>query len=197
MAAQISPATKSENAHTRARWLNAALLLLMLFAFARIAWRLGAEDLWWDESLTLQRAESSLFPLLKNEIVLADGVSQVASTDQHPFFYFLAQAVLLRLAGSEEYALRFISAAAATLVVPVAFAFARLYVRREVFPLASPPWAALLAAVSPFFLWFGQEARPYALWALLALLSTYLLLPRRANKRTGRPCAGRGSPATL
>ena len=120
-------------------------------------------------------------PLLKNEIVLADGVSQVTSTDQHPFFYFLAQAVLLRLAGSEEYALRFVSAAAATLVVPVAFAFAMLYVRREVFPRTSPPWAALLAAVSPFFLWFGQEARPYALWALLALLSTYLLL--RAAER--------------
>ena len=37
MAAQISPATKSENAHMRSLWLNAVLLLLMLFAFARIA----------------------------------------------------------------------------------------------------------------------------------------------------------------
>ena len=44
------------------------------------------------------------------------------------------------------------------------------------FHAAASAWAALLAAISPFFLWYGQEARPYALWGLLALLSTYLLL---------------------
>ena len=161
---------------TRSFWLNAALLALILVAFARISWNLGSEDLWWDESLTLQRAESAWLPLLKNHIVLADGLSLLTSTDQHPFFYFLLQAVLLRFAGNDEFALRFVSGASATLMVPVAFAFAMLYVRRNVFPATAPAWAALLAAVSPFFLWFGQEARPYALWALLALLSAYMLL---------------------
>ena len=158
------------------------MILLVLAAFARVAWGLGAEDLWWDESLTLQRAESALLPLLRNEIVLADGLSQVVSIDQHPFFYFLVQGFLLRLAGDDEYMLRFVSAAAATtLMVPVAYAFAALYVRRGVFPRMAPFWAALMATVSPFLLWFGQEARPYALWALLAMLSTYALL------RAGEP----------
>lgn len=175
-------AYKSPSENPRALWLNAVLVALILAAFGRIVWGLGAEDLWWDESLSLQRAESSLLPLLKNEIVLADGVTQVTSTDQHPFFYFLVQAALLRLAGNEEFALRFVSAASSTLMVPVAFVFAALYARRNVFPGTSPLWAALLAAASPFFLWFGQEARPYALWAMLALLSTYLLL-----RATGRP----------
>lgn len=160
----------------RAPWLDFALILLALAAFARVAWGLGAEDLWWDESLTLQRAESALLPLLRNDIVLADGVSQLVSTDQHPFFYFLLQGLLLRLAGDDEYVLRFVSAAAATLMVPAAYAFAALYARRGVFPRMAPFWAALMATVSPFFLWFGQEARPYALWALLAMLSTYALL---------------------
>jgi hypothetical protein len=166
----------------RSFWLNAALLLLILVAFARITWNLGAEDLWWDESLSLQRAESALLPLLRNQIVLADGRSLLTSIDQHPFFFFLLQAILLRSAGNDEFVLRFVSDAASTLMVPVAFSFAALYVRRGVFPGTSPAWAALLAAISPFFLWFGQEARPYALWALLALLSTYLLL--RATEQT-------------
>ena len=51
---------------------------------------------------------------------------------------------------------------------------------------APPYWAALLAVVSPFLLWFGQEARPYALWALLATLSTYLLLRLTAPNQTHR-----------
>ena len=149
---------------------------MILLAFARITWQLGSEDLWWDESLTLQRAESAWLPLLQNHIVLSDGVARLTSIDQHPFFYFLVQGLLLRIAGDEEFALRFVSAAAATLMVPVTYAFAALYRRRGVLPGTAPVWAALLTATSPFLLWFGQEARPYALWALLTVLSTYLLL---------------------
>jgi mannosyltransferase len=164
-------------------WARAAILLLVLVAFTRVAWQLGGQDLWWDESLTLQRAESSLVPLLKNEIMLADGLSQVISTDQHPFFYFLLEAIFLRLAGNDEYAVRFVSTAASTLMVPVALVFAALYVRRGVIARTGPAWAALLAATSPFLLWFGQEARPYALWALLTLLNTYLLLRAAETSR--------------
>ena len=36
--------------------------------------------------------------------------------------------------------------------------------------------AVLLGAINPFMLWYGQEARPYALWATLAVLTTYLVL---------------------
>lgn len=194
MAVKTSP-----NEKPRPPWLHAALLLLILFAFARIAWNLGSEDLWWDESLTLQRAESRLLPLLKNEIVLADGRSTLTSTDQHPFFYFLAQAVLLRLAGDDEFVLRFVSASASTLMVPVSLVFAMLYVRRGVFPNTAPLWSALMAAVSPFLLWFGQEARPYALWALLALLSTYLILraTEQPRERDGRRLWAAGYAVTL
>jgi hypothetical protein len=50
-------------------------------------------------------------------------------------------------------------------------------------------WAALLGATSPFFLWYGQEARPYALWALLTVLSTWLLLAAVEALQT--PAAGK------
>lgn len=155
------------------RWL---LLGIVLLAFAHVAIGLGYKAFWWDESLSLQRAESALEPLLRGTILIKDGVTTVSSTDQHPPFYFLLQAILLRTAGESEYTVRFASAMAATLLAPCLFVLARLFARRRVLPPHAALWAAFFAAISPFFLWFGQEARPYALWATLAVLVTYLLL---------------------
>ena len=138
--------------------------------------RLGDKNLWWDESLSLQRAESALLPLLKGHLVIQDGFSQLLTIDQHPFMFFLLEGGLIRLAGDSEFSLRYVSAMAATLLPAVLWVLARWFVRRDIFPPSTPYWAAGFAAISPFFLWFGQEARPYALWGMLAPLSTYLLL---------------------
>jgi len=175
--APIDPSKRT----TLRRWL---LLGLVLVAFARVVWQLGDKNLWWDESLSLQRAESGLLALLRGTLLIQDGFTTVPTTDQHPFFFFLLQAILLRLAGSSEFVLRFPSAMAVTLLVPTVWIFAQTLVRRALWPASAPMWAALLAAVNPFFLWYGQEARPYALWALLALVSTYLLL--RYTEADGR-----------
>ena len=158
---------------TLLRWL---LLSLVLVAFARVVWQLGDKNLWWDESLSLQRAESGLLALLRGMLLIQDGFTTAPTTDQHPFFFFLVQGLLIRLAGSDEFVLRFPSAMAATLLAPMVWVFARYLVRRALLPASAPVWSTLLAAVNPFLLWYGQEARPYALWALLALVSTYLLV---------------------
>ena len=163
-------------------WLRVSLLLFTLLAFARVVWALEAKALWWDESLSLQRAEAGLLGLLQGRLVMFDGVDSLLTIDQHPFFFFLLQGLLLRLAGDSEFVLRFVSVMAATLLVPVTWAFTRLLARRQIVPAAGALWAALFAATSPFFLWYGQEARPYALWALLTLLSTYLLLRALAGE---------------
>ena len=158
---------------TTLRWL---LLTLVLLAFARVTYRLDAKNFWWDESLSLQRAEQSWWPLLRGELVLKDGYSELLTIDQHPFFSFLLQGVMIRLAGDSEYVLRFPAAAAVTLLTPLLWAFARRLASLNVVPSGTAYRAALLAAVNPFYLWYGQEARPYSLWAMLAVLSTYLLL---------------------
>jgi len=158
---------------TGQRWL---LLFLLLFAFARLVYQLQANNLWWDESLSLQRAEQAWLPLLRGDLIMRDAFSQLHSTDQHPFFFFVVLGVLLRAAGNSEFVLRYPSVMGATLLVPSVWVLSRLLVRRTVLPPTTALWAAGFAALHPFFLWFGQEARPYALWAMLALLSTYLLL---------------------
>ena len=67
------------------------LLILVLLAFARVTWRLGERHLWWDESLSLQRAESSWGALLRGELPIRDGVVEVMSIDQHPLFLLPAR----------------------------------------------------------------------------------------------------------
>lgn len=158
------------------------LLALILLGFGRVTWRLGVQNFWWDESLSLQRAEQPLWPLLRGELVLTDGFSDLPTIDQHPFFSFLLQGVLIRLAGEDEYVVRFPAAAAATLLAPALWALARRLTKQGALPEGAPGWAALLAAINPFYLWYGQEGRPYSLWALLAALSTYWLLRSLASR---------------
>ncbi len=161
---------------TESTFRRLLLLAIILVSYGRVVWELGTKNLWWDESLSLQRAESALLPLLKGHLVIYDGFSQLLTIDQHPFMFFLLQGGLLRLAGDSEFSLRYVSVMAATLLPAVLWVLARWFVRQEIFPASAPYWAAGFAAISPFFLWFGQEARPYALWGMLAPLSTYLLL---------------------
>lgn len=161
------------DAKTGQRWL---ILLLVLLAFARVVYRLDANNLWWDESLSLQRAEQAWLPLLRGDLVMRDAFSELHSTDQHPFFFFVVLGLLIRTAGISEFVLRYPSLIGATLLIPSVWVVSRLFVRRGVLPPTTGIWAAGFAALHPFFLWFGQEARPYALWGMLAVLSTYLLL---------------------
>lgn len=166
------------------------ILLLILLAFARLLWQLDAKNLWWDESLSLQRAESGWWPLLAGHLYIDDSLTRQLTRDQHPFGFFVILGVLVRLAGESEFVLRFPAAMAATLLVPGLWALARLFVRRAVLPPTTPALAALLAAASPFYLWYGQEARMYTLTALLAVLSTYALL-RWQETAPGRARVGR------
>ena len=152
------------------------LLLLMLRAFTRLMWRRDAKNLWLDERFSLQRAESSWSDIFHNVIPISDGVDTVRTIDQHPFAFFALLGIAVRLLGKGEFALRLPSVAAATLLVPVCWGFALRLARRGALPRAAPAFSALLAAVNPFHLWYGQEVHLYAQVALLAIRSTYLLV---------------------
>ena len=178
-------------------WARLLLLLLILVAFSRVMWQLDGKNLWWDESLSLQRAESGWQNLILGRLFLYDGLTDDITRDQHPFFFFIVQGILLRLAGESEVVLRFPSVMAVTLLVPALWTFARFFVRRCLMAVSTPLWAAFLAAVHPFYLWYGQEARPYALWAVLAMISTYCLT--RATSSTAsftEQSTARGIPTT-
>jgi hypothetical protein len=158
-------------------WGQRVLLpALILLAYAHVVIQLDRKAFWWDESLSLQRAEQSLPDLVRGVLWIRDGFGSLLTIDQHPFFSFLLQGALIRTAGENEFVVRYAAAIAATLLVPALWVLARWLVRRSVAPPATPWLAMLLGAISPFMLWYGQEARPYALWATLAVLTTFLAL---------------------
>jgi hypothetical protein len=168
--------SRTEKSFSNPTLVRLVVLILLLTAFARLVWRLDANNLWWDESLSLARAESDWSRLLRGQIDMFDGATIIETTDQHPFGFFVVLGTLLRLAGDSEFVLRFPSVMAATLLAPMLWAWARYGVRHGFLPIATALIALILAAWNPFYLYYGQEARMYTLLALLALLSTYLLL---------------------
>lgn len=159
---------RSEVASSGKQWL---LIVLILFAFGRGIWALGDKSLWWDESLSLYRAERDLGFLLSNKIILSDTVNSVVTVDNHPPIYFLLLWLGVRVFGQSEFALRFMSLASVVLIVPLLYIAGKRLLGRRV-GLA----AAALGALSPMYLWYGQEARMYALVAFLSLLSFYTFI---------------------
>jgi hypothetical protein len=97
-------------------WTRGLLALLILVALIRVTWRLDAKNLWWDESLSLQRAESDWPTLVTGRIVMSDGQNEVVTLDQHPFIYFGLLGAFVRLVGEREFSLRFPSVVAVVLL---------------------------------------------------------------------------------
>lgn len=134
-----------------------AFLALVLIAFAFRVYRLSAQDLWGDEAFSISLSQMSI------DRVVAGGA------DTHPPLYPVLLFGWLRLFGSTIFASRLLSAFIGVLVVPLLYAFGKRIASKRV------AWfAAILASVSPLFIYYSQETRMYELVALLALASTYL-----------------------
>jgi|GEM_PF-575715 hypothetical protein len=140
-------------------WSGGAITLL---AFGLRCWLLGLPSFWYDEGVSWSLARQPVAALL----------SQLARADFNPPLYVALLHVWLRPAGDSEYALRYLSVTAGTLVAPLCWVLARRLFSSPTAALT----AALLAATSVFLIDFSQEARGYALAAALGLLSAYALV---------------------
>ncbi|HIQ06563.1 MAG TPA: hypothetical protein EYH31_12935 [Anaerolineae bacterium] len=137
-----------------------ALFTLLLLATALRAYRLDYQSLWHDEGVSWYLAVQPLDALLHS----------VATTD-HPPLYFVLLHAWIRVTGQSEFALRFLSLWAGVLAVTLAYALGKRLLGHGV-----GVGAALLLAVSPFHVWYSQEARGYTWVLALVLLSSILLL---------------------
>lgn len=140
-------------------WAPLAAIVL-LGAALRFA-TLGRQSLWFDEAATWQLTQLPFGEMLS---ALPDGESNP------PLFYVL-EWLVTRAFGDGEAALRLLPAIAGTALVWVAFAIGRRVGGQRV-GLA----AAALTAVNPMLVWFSQEARSYALVALLSAIGLLLFL---------------------
>ncbi|MCC7206938.1 MAG: glycosyltransferase family 39 protein [Anaerolineae bacterium] len=134
--------------------------LIVLLAAGLRFHRLEAQSLWNDEGNSLRLAERPIAALV-----------EAASRDIHPPGYYLALKSWIGLAGSSEFGLRAFSALAGVLAVAFTFAAGKA--------LSSPgagALAALLVAISPFSVYYGQEARMYALLQAESAASLWLFI---------------------
>ncbi len=146
---------------------RATLAALALVAFALRAYHLAAQNLWSDEDITLDRAALPLRELLASLPI------------EHGPLYFVLMRGWTQRAGDSDFVLRFPSLAFGVLaVILAAHVGSRLTDRRTGLSLA------LIVAVNPFQVWYGQEARMYTLVGALGLAALAAVLRAESTGRS-------------
>jgi hypothetical protein len=143
---------------------TALILGMTLAAFGLYTHRLDAQSIWSDEGLTMYRSAHDVRFILSGAIY----VEGFRTQDAQPPLYFLLLGMLRRLAGGSVWVARFYSAAFGALLVPLVYVLGR---RLAGWPVGAV--AAGLAALSPVYLWYAQEARNYTMAVALSLASAY------------------------
>ncbi len=144
------------------------IAILLLAAFFRFH-ALDAQSFWNDEGNSARLSERSI-PL----------IIEGTASDIHPPLYYLLLRGWREPLGESEFALRAFSAFAGVLTVAVVMAMGAWLAGSRVGLMAG--W---LTAVSPPLIYYSQETRMYALLALLAVLSTFVLM-RWVTAQNGR-----------
>lgn len=137
------------------RWL---VLLGLLLAFGLRVYKLGAQNVWWDEAYSIWVARMGVVEATLH-----------TATDTHPPFYYWLLAPWLQATGETEFALRHLSVLIAQMTVALMVPLGRR--------LSGSRWvgvgAAWFLAFSRFHIWWSQEIRMYILAAFWAMLSLY------------------------
>lgn len=165
-------------ARSRAFWIVAGLTLVA--AGLRFA-TLGVQAYHHDEIVTASR-------VLRGDFFHA--MEAVGFSESAPPLYYSLAWVWTQLTGTGEYGLRSLSALAGVATVPVAYLLGtELRGRRTGIAVAA------LVAVNPMLLWYSQEARGYALLALLTTAAA-LYFVRALNAPSLEHPYGRSSEGT-
>ncbi|RKY36518.1 MAG: hypothetical protein DRP78_03400 [Candidatus Omnitrophota bacterium] len=132
-------------------WILASIIVLG--AFLRI-YNLGAESLWYDEVGSIDQATRSL-PVLFSKFHLSP-------------LYFVLLKYWMRLFGASEFVLRLPSVLFGVGALFLIYKIGQMLFNTRVGLLSS-----LILAISPFHLFYCQEARHYSLFIFLTLLSNF------------------------
>lgn len=145
-------ATKTQRLTSLALWL-----ILLLAAFFRF-YHLAGQSLWSDEGNSVALARRSLAE-----------IAQRTAFDIHPPFYYWLLKIWIGVFGDSEVGLRSLSAVLGVACVYLTWQVAVRLLGRRVGLIAT-----LISALSPFQVYYAQEARMYMLLALLGTLTVFL-----------------------
>jgi len=139
------------------------LMALILIAFAIRLHQLDYHSLWFDEAVSVHWARQSLPRILEVGFTLQE--------DRLPPLYYLTLKGWGQLAGWNEFAVRLPTVFYGTLLLPALAGIGTLLFNRRV-----ALFAAALAAVNPFLVWYAQEARMYAPAVFFGALAVWAFL---------------------
>ena len=132
------------------------LFAILLFGFAFRVHALGAQSFWLDEAYTWGVVTRTTWGDVWG--------AMLAVSDVSPLYYVLAKLVT-PLWGASEFGLRLVSAFFGWLAIAGTYRVGRAMFENRVGVLASA-----IIALSPFAIWYSQDARPYGLYLFLAAL---------------------------
>ena len=138
-----------------------ALLLTIVIALALRMYRLGSQSLWLDEAWSVRVANHSLGEILRYR-------SNIPPLHQVVVRLFIA------ILGTSEFSVRLPSVLAGVLSVVLVYA-----ITTRLFNKSAGLVAGLILAISPYHVWYSQDARPYALLIVLSLASVWFFLNLR------------------
>ena len=147
------------NQQSKIRNLIILLFILALAAFLRF-YLLDGQSFWNDEGNSARIAERSL-----------QLITEGAAGDIHPPLYYYALHFWRDAFGSNEAALRSLSAILGVMLVGLTY-----LIGRKVFSAGVGLLAAFLVTINPFQIYYSQEARMYMLLAVIGAAATFFLL---------------------
>jgi len=137
------------------------MVLLTLIAYGLRIYHLDFQSLWRDEVDSIQFALRDLPSLLIN----------FKTPGENGPLYYLALHFWVNMTGISAFAVRFFSLLFSVILVPV------LYVLGcRLLGITGGMIAAILTALSPFYIWYAREAKMYSLLVLTTVLSMYFYL---------------------
>lgn len=153
---------RSEDTQTNVRLLS---LLALLVGFGLRLYHLGAESLWYDETVSVALAQKAVPELIRH-----------TAGDIHPPGYYLLLHTWQALTHpTPAFGLEFLyawpSLCGGVIVMVLLFTLGRTLANVRIALLAL--W---LAALNPYHIWYSQEVRMYTLGAALGLLCLWAML---------------------
>jgi len=119
---------------------------------------------------------------LGNSRTFLDSISALIKSPEHTPLYFLLTRIWMQLWGSSILAMRSLSAWLSLLIFPSLY-----WLCQELFNRILVSWVSIvLISISPFYVTYAQEARPYSLWtvAILVMSASFLAALRINRKKT-------------
>jgi mannosyltransferase len=131
---------------------------------------LGTQSYWFDEAQAAHEMQLSFGALMHT----------IGAQETSPPLYFVLAWLWAKVFGTGEVGLRSLSALAGTAMIPLAYLCGRELVSKRAGMVA-----AVLAALSPFLIWYSQEAREYMVLGALSGASFLFFARSLRDSSTG------------